>query len=144
MTPEQVAERDVYLELNRNESRLIVERLRAMLTFHGLLFTAVGVAAGQRLFLLALLLAFVGALLCLPWYRSVRLSYRGCAAVGDKYGACKPADAPGLDAYQVAPGWDVWLLPEVFLSVAVALTWVVVFIVITYYSCLPPSPLAKS
>src|SRR5712692_2806268 len=101
MTSEQAAERSAYLELNRNESRIMAERLRAMLTFHGLLFAAVGVSAGQRLFLLALLLAFAGALLCLPWYHSVRLSYRGCAAVGSIYDQRKPADAPGLDAYRI-------------------------------------------
>ena len=77
MTPEQAAERDVYLELNRNESRVLAERLRTMLTFHGFLFAAVGVSAGQRLFILALLLAWAGALLSLPWNYSVLLSYWG-------------------------------------------------------------------
>ena len=142
MTPEQAAERNVYLELNRNESRIITERLRAMLTFHGLLFAAVGVSAGQRLFLLALLLAFVAALLCRPWYHSVRLSYRGCGAVGRTYNQRKPDDAPELDAYSVTPR-EFWLLPEVFLPVAVALTWVLVFIVITYYWWYPPPLLPK-
>jgi hypothetical protein len=37
LTDEEIAERGVYLELNRNESRIIAERLRAMLTFEGLL-----------------------------------------------------------------------------------------------------------
>jgi hypothetical protein len=138
MTPEQVAERSVYLELNRNESRIIAERLRAMLTFHGLLFTAVGVSAGQRLFLLALLLAFVGALLCRPWYHSVDLSYRGCAKIGSDYNQRKPDDAPSLDVYDITPR-EYSLLPEVFLPKAVALTWVLVFIVITYYWWSPPA-----
>lgn len=137
MTPEQAAERSMYLELNRNESRIIAERLRAMLTFHGLLFAAVGVAAGQRLFLLALLLAFVAALLCWPWYHSVHLSYRGCVAIGSAYNQRKPDDAPALDAYSTTPR-EFRLLPEVFLPVAVVLIWVLVFIVITYYWRYPP------
>jgi len=73
MTPEQAAQRAAYLELNRNESRIISERLRSMLTFHGLLFAAVGVSAGQRLFALALLLSIVGFVFCVPWFYSVEL-----------------------------------------------------------------------
>ena len=47
MTPDELADRGVYLELNRNESRVIAERLRAKLTFHGLLFAAIWVAAAS-------------------------------------------------------------------------------------------------
>ena len=115
-----------------------------MLTFHGLLFAAVGVSAGQRLFVLALLLGLVGALLCLPWYHSVRISYRGCSAVGSAYEQRKPADAPGLDAYRIRTRWEFWLLPEVFLPVAIGLTWVLVFVVITYYWWHPPPLPAKT
>lgn len=75
MTSDDIAERNVYLELNRNESRIIAERMRALLTFHGFLFAAVGISAIQRLFVLALLLALVGAVLCIPWHRSVSLSF---------------------------------------------------------------------
>ena len=143
MTPDDLADRSVYLELNRNESRIIAERLRAMLTFHGLLFAAVGVSAGQRLFVLALLLAFVGALFCWPWYREVLLSYDGTAKIGSKYKLRKPADAPGLDAYNIEPE-QFRLLPEVFLPRAIAVTWVLVFIVIIYYWAYPPSLPTKS
>ena len=136
MTPEQIAERKVFLELNRNESRIIAERRQAMLTFHGFLFAAVGVSAGARLFILALLLAIVGALLCIPWRRSVSLSFRGCSAIGAEYAKRKPADAPNLDAYSIAPG-EFKLLPDVFIPKAIGITWVLVFAVLVYYCCCP-------
>ncbi len=101
MTPDELADRGVYLELNRNESRIITERLRAMLTFQGFLFATVGVAAGQRLCVLALLLAVVGAVSCWSWYYAVRLSYQGAAGIGREYNEPKPSDAPGLDAYNI-------------------------------------------
>ncbi len=53
---------------NRNESRLVVERLKGLLTFHGFLFAAVGIAAAQKLFAIAIILSVRGALICLPWY----------------------------------------------------------------------------
>jgi hypothetical protein len=142
MTPEQQqAVRDMYIELNRNESRIVTERLRAMLTFHGLLFAAVGVAAGQRLFLLALLLACVAALVCVPWVYSILLSYWGLEELSKRYNNTntpKPAHAPGLDAYSITKRWEFPLLPEVFLPVAVALTWVLVCVVVRYYWQYPP------
>jgi hypothetical protein len=137
LTPEQIAERGVYIELNRNESRIITERLRGMLTFQGLLFAAVGVSAGQRLFLLALVLVIAGAASCWPWYKSVRLSFEGTAAIGHEYDNRKPADAPPLDAYNVGPS-QFKHLPEVFLPRAIALIWSVVFIVIIFYWAFPP------
>src|SRR5271165_940833 len=125
MTPERAEERSVYLELNRNESRIIAERMRSMLTFHGFLFTAVGVSASQRLFALALVLAFLGLLVCAPWFFSVLLSYRGIASVNANYRNRKSADEAELDAYRVRnmgqngwkPTWagEFLLLPEVFL-----------------------------
>jgi hypothetical protein len=136
MTPEQITERNVFLELNRNESRIIAERMRALLTFHGLLFAAVGVAASQRLFILALVLAPVGALLCIPWSRSVSLSYKGCEALGKEYAKRKPADAPNLDAYSVDSS-EFKLLPEVFIPKAIGVTWVLVLTVLDYYFCCP-------
>lgn len=132
MTSDHKVVRDVYIELIRNESRILTERLRSMLTFQGLIFTAVGVAAGQRLFVLALLLAFVAGLFCVPWSHSVRLSYRGCEEKCRDYDKLKPTDAPPLDAYAVK-AWEFWLLPEVFLPLAVAVTWLLVFAVVVYY-----------
>lgn len=139
MTPEEIAERDLYLELNRNESRIISERLRGMLTFEGLLFAAASVSAGQRLFVLAGLLAVTGALCCWPWYYAVRISYQGAAAVGAEYNKRKPSDAPKLDAFNITVKWQFWCLPEVFIPVAVGVAWVLVVLTIIYYSkFLPP------
>ena len=67
--------RELYLERNRNESRLIVKRLKGLLTFHGFLCAAVGIAAAQKLFAIAIILSVIGALICLPWYCAARLSY---------------------------------------------------------------------
>ena len=132
MTPDNKVERHDYLELIRNESRIIEDRLRSMLTFQGLIFTAVGVAAGQQLFALAFLLAFVGLLFCVPWYYSVRLSYRGCSAKSQEYNKFKDNDAPPLNAYDIKP-WEFWLLPEVFLPLGLAVTWLLVFAVLVCY-----------
>jgi hypothetical protein len=137
LTPEQIADRDVYVELNRNESRIIAERLRGMLTFQGLLFAAVSVSAGQRLFLLTLVLATAGAVSCWPWRESVRLSYRGTEAIGREYNKCKPVDAPPLDACNISPA-EFRHLPEVFLPQFIALIWSVVFMVIIFYWAFPP------
>ncbi len=132
----------MYLELNRNESRIMVERLRALLTFHGLLLAAVGVSSGQRLFLLAFLLACVGLLLCVPWIGSVRLSYRGCENIGHTYDNLKPADAPGLDACRISKWWEFSSLPEVLLPWVVLVTWALVLLVIVYYWRHPPLALS--
>jgi hypothetical protein len=142
LTPEQIAERTVYVELNRNESRIIVERLRAMLTYEGLLFAAVGVAVTQRFFLLALLFVIAGALSCLPWYKSVRVSYNGMAAISERYKENKPGDVPELDAYNIAPR-QFKLLPEVFLPWVIALIWCLIGLVVIYYWAYPPSLPAK-
>jgi hypothetical protein len=67
--------RKLYLERNRNESRLAVERLKGLLTFHGFLFAAVGIVAAKKLVAVAIILFVRGALICLPWYCVARLSY---------------------------------------------------------------------
>ena len=133
MTPEQAAQRAAYLELNRNESRIISERLRSMLTFHGLLFAAVGVSAGQRLFALALLLSIVGFVFCAPWFYSVELSYRGLAAIGAGYEKLNLTEAPPLDAYRIRNRREYSLLPEVFLPVATVVAWSLVAVVLVLY-----------
>lgn len=51
--------RELYLERNHNESRLIAERLKSVSTFHGFLFAAVGIAATQKLFAIAIILLSV-------------------------------------------------------------------------------------
>jgi len=66
--------RELYLE--RNESRLIVECLKGLLTFHGFVFATIAIAAAQKLFAIAIILSVIGALICLPRYCVVRLSYR--------------------------------------------------------------------
>jgi hypothetical protein len=137
LTPEQIAERSVYIELNRNESRIITERLRGMLTFQGLLFAAVSVSAGQRLFLLTLVLAIAGAVTCWPWYKSVHLSFKGTEALGREYNNRKPAHAPRLDACNISPA-EFNQLPEVFLPWAIAVIWLVVIAVIIIYWAFPP------
>jgi hypothetical protein len=135
MTTDELEERRVYLELNRNESRIIFERMRAMLTFHGLLFAAVGVSAGQHLWGLAILLAIVGAAMCAPWAYSVRLSYKGTAGVGNEYNKRKPNDAPPLDAYAIPTHrqWEFRLLPEVFLPWELLFIWVVIALILYFY-----------
>ena len=143
MTNDQIADRNVFIELNRNESQVLAERMRAWLTFYGFLFAAVGVSASQRLFILAMLLALVGAVLSIPWIRSVLLSYRGMAAISATYDKCKPVGAPGLDAYRVTRG-EFMLLPEVSIPVAIGITWILVLAVLGYYffypSALSPKP----
>jgi hypothetical protein len=136
MTAEQAAERSVYIELIRNESRVIGERLRAMLTFQGFLFATVGVAASHRLFALALLVSGMAALSCLPWFWSVRMSYRGCEQLSRDYDARKPGDAPPLDACGITSR-EFSLLPEVFLPVALAVTWLLVASIVAFDSRRP-------
>src|ERR1700687_6174797 len=101
VTPIEI--REMYLELNRNESRIIHERLKGMLTFEGLLFTAVGVTATSKLFFLGFLVAVMGLLACVPWYIAVRGSYRGTSRIGDIFKAFnqslnEKSQLPDLDA----------------------------------------------
>jgi hypothetical protein len=138
MTPEELSERGVYLELQRDASRTMTEWMRAMLTFQGFLFTAAVVCTSQHLFWLSLLFVIVGALSCWPWYKVVRLSYDGMAAMGHQYNQRKPKDAPGLDAYNVDPG-QFQLFPEIFLPRVIAFIWVLVLAGVLYYWAYPPS-----
>ena len=78
------------------------------------------------------MLAVVGGVICWPWDRAVRLSYDGVARIGSEYQLRKPADAPGLDAYDIRSE-EFKLLPEVFLPRALAVTSVIVLIVIIGY-----------
>src|SRR5215472_16040040 len=101
MTPEELSDRGVYLELLRDVGRTLSEWLRAMLTFQGFLFTSVGVCTSQRLFWLSLLFVIVGGLSCWPWYKVVLLAYDGAANMAHQYNKRKPKDAPGLDTYSI-------------------------------------------
>jgi hypothetical protein len=125
-TPSQL--RAMYLELNRNESRVLYERLKGMLTFQGLLFAAIGVSASKQYFTIALLIAIVGGLACIPWAIAVLVSYRGEQKIGESFNAFNDGlgedrRLPPLDAVDVRP-WEFWLLPEVLLPGVVGLTWV--------------------
>jgi hypothetical protein len=122
--------RAMLLELNRNESRILYERLKGMLTFHGFLFTSVGVSASNDLFWLAIPIAAVGGLACIPWRVAVRVSYRGAEQLGKQFAELnKQLDEkkrlPPLDAVEVN-WWEFRLLPEVALPFAVGFTWILV------------------
>jgi hypothetical protein len=127
-TPYQT--RAMLLELNRNESRILYERLKGMLTFQGFLFTAVGVLTSHDLFFLALLVSAVGGLACIPWRVATRVSYRGLEQIGKRIAALnekleESSRLPPVDAVDVN-SWEFRLLPEVALPFAVGLTWIVI------------------
>lgn len=121
-TPSQI--RAMRLELNRNESRILYERLKGMLTFQGFLFASVGVSASRDLFLLAILISTVGGLACIPWLVAVQVSYRGTKKMG-KLNQQENNSLPPLDAVEVTPR-EYCLLPEVFLPIVVGVTWILV------------------
>lgn len=127
-TPSQI--RTMLLELNRNESRILYERLKGMLTFQGLLFASVGISASQNLYLLAILVSAVGGFACIPWRIAVQVSYRGADQIEKKMDALNEkleqhSRLPPIDAVDVTP-WEFRLLPEVLLPVAVGITWILV------------------
>jgi hypothetical protein len=127
-TPSQI--RAMLLELNRNESRILYERLKGMLTFQGFLFASVGVSASRDLFLLAILISAVGGLACIPWRVAVQVSYRGAEKIGKQITALnqqleETRRLPSLDAVDVRP-WEFRLLPEVALPIAVGVTWILI------------------
>jgi hypothetical protein len=122
--------RAMYLELNRNESRVLYERFKGMLTFHGLLFAAIGVAANREYFTIAVLVAIVGGLACIPWWVSVRVSYRGADEIGRRFAELnlqREADRrlPPIDAVFVRRS-EFLLLPEVVLPFVVGVTWMAI------------------
>ena len=125
MSDELTKQRTYCVELNRNESRVIIERMKALLTFQGFLFAAVGVAAGQKLYAVASLISIVGALTCLPWFVSVKVSYGGNALLTQRFKDCTEGKCPPLDAVDIKP-WQFYLLPEVFLPNIVAITWLLI------------------
>jgi hypothetical protein len=126
MSDELTEQRDQYLELNRNESRLIAERLKGLLTFHGFLFAAVGLASTDKS--KAILLSIIGAVICISWYRSVRLSYAGLEKLSEQWKTNdKEGRLPGLDSVSIEPR-EIWLLPEVFLPVAIGITWLLILL----------------
>lgn len=119
--------RAMLVELNRNESRVLYERLKGMLTFQGFLFASVGISTSQDLFRLAVLICAVGGLVCIPWLVAVQVSYRGIRRISEsvepKYQQIMKS-LPPLDAVKVT-ALEYLFLPEVFLPIVIGGTWVV-------------------
>lgn len=131
MTQEELTRlREMHLELIRSENNLISSRSNSFFTFEGFLFVAVGFLISSSMFLPIIILALIGAIACLPFYKSVRFSYRGCAEVRKHFNKLNEEDKlPRLVAYEVEP-FQFGLLPEVFLPWVLFVSWMV--IVITY------------
>jgi len=138
--PSQV--REMLLELNRNESRILFERLKGMLTFQGFLFASVAVCASNHLFILPILISLAGGLACIPWRFAGRISYRGEDQLKKQMSALNArleegGRLPPLDAVDVEP-WEFGLLPEVALPVAVGCIWILVIAYLIVRSILGP------
>jgi hypothetical protein len=119
------AQRGICVELNRNESRILLERLKAHLTFQGFLFAAVGVAAGQHIVPLAVLISIVGIVACIPGYLFARISYNGLESLGNRFRPFVEEGYPPLDAVSIEP-WQFRILPEVFLPIVNGITWLAI------------------
>lgn len=125
--------REALLERFRNEGMLIRERIRMFLTFEGFLFASLAFTAANELPMLALIIAVIGGLACIPTYNSVTASFEAAQKLGEQYKTLtKDSEWPRLAGYDVGDSKGIFDLPEKFLPRFVGLAWVGIGLVVGY------------
>jgi hypothetical protein len=125
--------REALCERFRNEGVIVRDRIRILLTFEGFLFASLAFTVKNDLYMLAVVLAALGAIACLPVYYSVRLSFEAAAKLGTQFQQLTPThDYPPLAGYDVGTRGGIFLLPEVFLPILISIAWVSIAVILLW------------